>query len=99
MYKEKIVGFVALKRLDDDSFELTKLYINPNYRNIGIDLKLIERCISRCMENEARELWLQTSMQIPDTHLIYLALGFIEKAKPAQMTVQEQTKKVMCLDL
>jgi len=99
IYKEQIVGFAALTRMDDDSFEITKLYINPNYRNIGIDLKLVERCISRCMENEASELWLQTSMQIPDTHLIYLALGFIEKAKPAKMIVQEQTKKVMCLDL
>jgi hypothetical protein len=38
-------------------------------------------------------------MKIPDSHLIYLALGFIEKAKPAKMLVQEQTKKVMCLDL
>ncbi len=98
-YKEQIVGFAALKRLDDDSFEISLLYINPNYRNIGIDLKLIERCISRCMENEACELWIQTSMEIPDTHLIYLALGFIEKAKPAKLIALEQTKKVMCLDL
>ncbi|MEA3462918.1 MAG: bifunctional helix-turn-helix transcriptional regulator/GNAT family N-acetyltransferase [Bacteroidota bacterium] len=99
IYKEQIVGFVALKRLDEDSFELSELYINPNYRNLGIDLKLIERCISRSMENEARELWLQTAMRIPDAHLIYLALGFTEKSAPAKITVQEQTKKVMCLDL
>jgi len=99
MYKEQIVGFVTLKRLDDDSFELSKLYINPNYRNFGIDLKLIERCICRSVENNASELWLQTSMQIPDAHLIYLALGFIEKSAPEKIIVHKQTKKVMCLDL
>lgn len=99
MYKEQIVGFAALTRLDDDSFELSKLYINPNYRNFGIDLKLIERCISRSIENRARELWLQTTMEIPDAHLIYLALGFIERSAPEKLTVQKQTKKIMCLDL
>lgn len=99
MHKEQIVGCVALKRLDSDSFELTELYVNPNYQNTGIDLKLIERCISRCMENEARELWIQSSMETPDTHVIFLALGFIERAKPDKLTVLEETKKVMCLDL
>lgn len=99
LHKEQIVGFAALKRLDSDSLELTELYINPNYRHIGIDLKLIERCISRCMENEAREFWVQTSMEAPDIYAIYLALGFIERAKPVKLNVLEETKKVMCLDL
>ena len=98
-YKDQIVGFVALKRLDDLAFEIANLYINPNYRNLGIDTLLIERCISRSMENEARELWIQTSMSEPETHLIFDALGFVDKAAPEQLTVQEQTKKVMCLDL
>jgi len=97
-YKDQIVGFVALKRLDDDTFELANLYINPNYRNLGVDTLLIERCISRCMENEAHELWLQTSMSEPETQLIFDALGFVDKATPPQMTVQERTKKVMCLE-
>jgi len=99
MYKDQIVGVVALKRLDDETFEIANLYINPNYRNLGIDTLLIERCICRCMENEARELWTQTSMSEPQIHLIFDALGFADKASPEQMKVQEQTKKVMCLDL
>jgi DNA-binding MarR family transcriptional regulator len=99
MYKEQIVGFVALKRLDDHSFEFATPYINPIYRNLRIENLLIDRCICRCMENEARELWLQTPMRVPEAHLIYEARGFVEKARPEKMTVQKQTKKVMCLDL
>ncbi len=98
IYKDQIVGFVALIRLDDDAFELAKLYINPNYRNLGIDTLLIERCISRCNENHALELWLQTSISKTAAHNIYDALGFVDKAAPAQLVVQEQTKKVMCLE-
>jgi len=98
IYKDQIVGFVALIRLDDDAFELAKLYINPNHRNLGIDTLLIERCISRCNENHALELWLQTSISKTAAHNIYDALGFVDKSAPAQLVVQEQTKKVMCLE-
>ena len=97
-YKDQIVGFIALKRLNDDAFELARLYINPNYRNLGIDALLIERCISRCSENQALELWLQTSISKTEAHKIYDAMGFVDKAAPAKMVVQEQTKKVMCLE-
>jgi DNA-binding MarR family transcriptional regulator/N-acetylglutamate synthase-like GNAT family acetyltransferase len=97
-YKDQIVGFVALKRLNDDAFELVRLYINPNYRNLGIDTLLIERCISRCSENQALELWLQTSISKTEAHKIYDTMGFVDKAAPAKLVVQEQTKKVMCLE-
>jgi len=98
-YKDQIVGFVALKRLDDPSFEFSNLYIHPNYQNLGIDTLLIERCISRCMENEVGELWLQTSISKTEAHLIYDSLGFVDKAPPSGMKLQELTKKTMCLEL
>lgn len=98
-YKDQIVGFVALTRLGDRTFEFSNLFIHPNYQNQGIDSLLIERCISRCMENEVGELWLQTSISKTDAHLTYDALGFIDKAPPASMKLQEQTKKSMCLEL
>ena len=98
-YKEQIVGFVALKRLDDNTFEFSNLYIQPNYRNLRIENSLIERCISRCIENEANELWLQTSIRKTEAQLVYDALGFLDKAPHPGMKLQEQTKKAMCLEL
>jgi N-acetylglutamate synthase-like GNAT family acetyltransferase len=98
-FQHDIVGCVALKRLDEDSFEFAKLFINPNYRKLGIATKLIERCISRCMENEAKELWLQTTMSMPQAHKLYYKLGFDDKAAPPQMDVLERTEKIMCLSL
>ncbi|WP_422082470.1 bifunctional helix-turn-helix transcriptional regulator/GNAT family N-acetyltransferase [Ulvibacterium sp.] len=98
-YKRDVVGCVALKRLDDDTFEFAKLFINPKFRKLGIATRLIERCISRCMENEAKELWLQTTMSMPQAHKLYYKLGFNDKEAPTQMDVLERTEKVMCLKL
>ncbi|MCL6267653.1 bifunctional helix-turn-helix transcriptional regulator/GNAT family N-acetyltransferase [Flagellimonas myxillae] len=98
-FKSEIVGCVALKRLDDDTFEFAKLFIDPNHRKLGIGTKLIERCISRCLENDAKELWLQTTMSMPQAHKLYYKLGFNDKLSPPQMDVLERTEKVMCLSL
>ena len=99
LYKEQIVGCVALKRLDEDTFEFARLYVNPTYRNLGIATKLIERCISRCNENYASELWLQSTMSMQEAHKLYYKLGFIDKKAPSQMLVMERTTKIMYMAL
>jgi len=98
-YCTEIVGCVALKRLDEDTFEFAKLFIDPKYRNLGIATKLIDRCISRCKENEAKELWLQTTMSMPEAHKLYYKLGFGDRDAPPQMLVLNRTEKIMCIEL
>ncbi len=99
LHNDKVVGCVALKRLDESTFEFAKLFIDPNARNLGVATKLIERCISRCKENEAKQLWLQTTMYMPEAHKLYYKLGFDDRNAPTQMTVLKRTEKIMCLDL
>ena len=94
-YQKQIAGCVVLKRLDDDTFEFAKLFIDPNFRKLGIATKLIERCITRCTENEATELWLQTTMSMPHAHQLYYKLGFKDAKAPGQMDVLQRTEKVM----
>ena len=98
-YKSKIVGCVALKRLDDQRFEFAKLFIKPDHRKLGIATLLIERCISRCKENYAKELWLQTTMKMPEAHKLYYKFGFIDRKPPKQMDVLKRTEKIMYLAL
>ncbi len=94
-YRERIVGCVVLKRLDDSTFEFAKLFVNPNFRQLGVATKLIERCITRCRENDATELWLQTTMSMPKAHRLYEKLGFVDAPAPPQMTVLNRTEKIM----
>jgi N-acetylglutamate synthase-like GNAT family acetyltransferase/DNA-binding MarR family transcriptional regulator len=99
LHQNKVVGCVALKRLDEDTFEFAKLFIDPTARKLGIATKLIERCISRCKENSATHLWLQTTMSMPEAHKLYYKLGFSDKKAPKQMMVLKRTEKIMYLDL
>lgn len=98
-YRDKIVGFVSLKRLDDNAFEFTQPYIHPNYFRLKIDFIFLERCISRCNENLAKELWLQTSIRKTEAYELYRSLGFEDSQAHPKLVVQEQTKRVMCLKL
>jgi DNA-binding MarR family transcriptional regulator/N-acetylglutamate synthase-like GNAT family acetyltransferase len=99
VYRNKVVGCVALKRLSEDKFEFAKLYIDHEARKLGIATKLIERCISRCRENSASELWLQTTNAMQEAHKLYYKLGFAEARSPKEMNVLKRTEKVMCLTL
>jgi len=99
LYQNKVVGCVALKRLSEDKFEFCKLYIDPETRKLGIATKLIERCISRCKENKATELWLQTTNRMQEAHKLYYKLGFAEAKAPKEMLVLKRTEKIMCLAL
>ena len=92
---EQIAGCVVLKRLDDDTFEFAKLFIAPSFRKLGIATQLIERCITRCMENDAKELWLQTTLSMPRAHKLYYKLGFTDAEAPEQMDVLGRTEKIM----
>lgn len=99
MYDDKCLGTVALKRLDEDSFEFAKLFVDPGACGLGVPTKLIEDCINRCKENDAKELWLQTTMSMPQAHKLYYKLGFNDKAAPKQMDVLNRTEKIMVIDL
>jgi DNA-binding MarR family transcriptional regulator/N-acetylglutamate synthase-like GNAT family acetyltransferase len=99
MHEDQVVGCVALKRLNESTFEFAKLFIDTSARNLGIATKLIERCITRCKENEATQLWLQTTMSMPEAHKLYYKLGFEDRKAPKQMTVLKRTEKIMVLDL
>jgi GNAT superfamily N-acetyltransferase len=93
------LGTVALKRLDEDTFEFAKLFISNEARKMGIATQLIERCITRCKENNAKELWLQTTMRMPDAHKLYYKFGFEDRQAPKQMDVLQRTEKIMVMEL
>ncbi len=99
LHKNIVVGCVALKRLSETSFEFCKLYIDPEVRKMGIATKLIERCITRCKENNASELWLQTTNELKEAHRLYYKLGFEDKKAPKEMDVLKRTQKIMYVNL
>lgn len=98
-YQSEIVGCVALKRLSEDKFEFCKLFVSPELRKLGLATRLLERCISRCRENGASELWLQTTNAMEEAHKLYYRFGFKEARPPKEMQVLKRTEKIMRLTL
>lgn len=96
---QKVLGCVALRRLNEDSFELCNLYVHPEARQQGIATKLIERCINRCRENAVKDLWLQTNNSMPEAHQLCDSLGFKDAAAPGDMPVLNRTQNIMRLHL
>jgi N-acetylglutamate synthase-like GNAT family acetyltransferase/DNA-binding MarR family transcriptional regulator len=99
LFRGKVVGCVALKRLGEDSFEFCKLYVDDSVRNKGVATKLIERCITRCKENNAKHLFLQTTNELRQAHTLYYKLGFEDIRAPKEMEVLKRTQKIMGLRL
>src|SRR6185437_642765 len=97
LLKNEPVGCVALKRLSEDSFEFCKLYVSHDARNLGLATKLIERCITRCKENNAKHLYLQTTNELKGAHKLYYKLGFTDCKAPKEMDVLKRTEKIMAL--
>ena len=98
-YKSEIVGCVTLRRLAEETLELENLVTHPNYRNLGIETKLIERAITRCKENNIEKLWFQTGIISEKELEFYYKLGFKDSEPAEQMVVMPVTKKNMRIDL
>jgi N-acetylglutamate synthase-like GNAT family acetyltransferase len=57
-YDEKVVGTVALMKIDGDTFELAKLAVAEQYQGLKIGSMLIERCIEIAKKEEAKKIIL-----------------------------------------
>jgi N-acetylglutamate synthase-like GNAT family acetyltransferase/DNA-binding MarR family transcriptional regulator len=99
LHKGSVVGCVALKRMSEEEFEFCKLYVDESLRNMGVATRLIERCITRCKENNAKQLWLQTTLDLAPAHQLYSNLGFRDQKAPPYMEVLKRTQKIMSLRL
>src|ERR1700741_1632962 len=95
LYKQTPVACVAMKRLSEDSFEFCKLFVDPEQRGSGIATRLIERCITRCKENNAGRLFLQSTAELRKAHQLYYKLGFDDCKAPKEMNVLKRTEKIM----
>lgn len=98
-FQNEIVGCAALRRLTDEDFELEFLVTHPNFRNLGIGKKLIERSISRCKENCAQKLWMQLGSFSIIKAGLFEQFGFKKNSNNRLTSIKPETRNVMCVDL
>ncbi|MEO8239962.1 MAG: GNAT family N-acetyltransferase [Flavobacterium sp.] len=77
-YNGEILGTASLMKVDDETFELSKMAVSGKAQGLGIGNKLLTHCIAAAEKNNIKNLILYSSkILLPAIHL-YEKFGFTE---------------------
>ena len=77
-YNDTIIGTVSLIKIDNTTFELSKMAVTDGVQGLGIGKKLMEHCLAVAKENDIQKLILYSNRSLlPAIHL-YEKFGFAE---------------------
>lgn len=79
-YNNQIIGTVSLIKVDDFTFELSKMAVTDTIQGLGIGKKIMEHCLAVAKEEGIQKLILYSNRSLlPAIHL-YKKYGFVEIA-------------------
>jgi ribosomal protein S18 acetylase RimI-like enzyme len=79
-YNNQIVGTVSLIKIDDSTFELSKMAVTDTIQGLGIGKKIMEHCLAVAKKEGIQKLILYSNRSLlPAIHL-YEKYGFVEIA-------------------
>ena len=77
-YNNQIVGTVSLIKIDDTTFELTKMAVSERNQGLGIGKKLMEHCLNEARQNGIQKLILYSNRKLLPAIALYESFGFKE---------------------
>jgi len=77
-YNDEIIGTASLMKIDDTTFELSKMAVSDKAQGLGIGNKLLVHCLAVAEENGIKKVLLYSNRKLlPAIHL-YRKFGFEE---------------------
>jgi ribosomal-protein-alanine N-acetyltransferase len=92
------IGFCACRVAGPES-ELLSLGVLPDRRRQGIARQLILKGMGRCVENGAREMYLEVAEDNPTAQLLYRQMGFYQVGRRKGYYLRLNDLKVDALTL
>lgn len=77
-YDGKIVGTISLLKIDETTFELSKMAVTNGVQGLGIGHKLMEHCLSVAQQKGIRKLVLYSNRKLSHALYLYQKFGFQE---------------------
>ncbi|RDI53460.1 GNAT family N-acetyltransferase [Flavobacterium glaciei] len=77
-YKDEIVGTVSLIKIDNTTYELSKMAVTDGVQGLGIGKKLMLHCIAVAEEKEMEKLILYSNRKLLSAIHLYDKFGFVE---------------------
>jgi ribosomal protein S18 acetylase RimI-like enzyme len=77
-YNNQIVGTASLLKIDNTTFELSKMAVSEKSQGLGIGKKLIEHCLFEAKQNGIQKLILYSNRKLETAIAMYRKFGFQE---------------------
>jgi putative acetyltransferase len=71
-------GCVAMRKIDDQTCEMKRLYLRNTYRGLGLGKKLVLSLISEAIDLGYLKMRLDTAPSMIQAIALYRSLGFVE---------------------
>lgn len=78
LYRDKVIGVVALKKMDEKTMELTKMAVDFNYQGLGAGKMLCLSALQWARDSGASKVVLYTQTALQTAISIYRKIGFKE---------------------
>ncbi|MHA8068982.1 GNAT family N-acetyltransferase [Aquirufa ecclesiirivi] len=77
-FGDEIVGTVSLMKIDDTSFELTKMAVSENFQGLGIGKLLMENCLDFAKKAGIKQIIIYSNRRLERAVDMYRKFGFLE---------------------